>query len=60
MEGVIFGHELPCPRGVQRHGLASTVTQVAGISNFSGWDDSMGPGGHVKHLDLVVNTMLLA
>ena len=30
---------------------------MAGSSGFSGSDGSIGPGGHLRHLDLVVGAM---
>ena len=37
--------------------LASNVTKVAVISGWNGLDGSMGPGGHVRCLDLVMRDL---
>ena len=37
--------------------MASNVTKVAGISGWNGLDGSMGPGGHVRYLDLETGAM---
>ena len=37
--------------------LASNETKVAVISGWNGLDGSMGPGGHVRCLDLVIGAM---
>ena len=34
--------------------MASNVTKVAEISGWNDLDGSMGPGGHVRRLDLVM------
>ena len=37
--------------------LASNVTKVAVISGWNGSYGSIRPGGHVRHLDLVMEAM---
>jgi len=37
--------------------LTSNVTKVAGISGWNGLDGSMGPGGHIRGLDLVMGAL---
>ena len=37
--------------------LASNVTKVAGISGWNGLDESMGPVGNVRCLDLVMGDL---
>ena len=37
--------------------LASNVTKVAVISEWNGSCGLMGPGGHVRHLDLVLGAL---
>ena len=37
--------------------LASNVTKVAVISGWNDLDGSMGPGGHVRCLDLVMGDL---
>ena len=37
--------------------LASNVTKVAGISGWNDLDGSMGPGGHIQCLDLVMGAL---
>ena len=37
--------------------LTSNVTKVAVASGWNGLDGSMGPEGHVRHLDLVMGGM---
>ena len=44
-------------RGFSGTVLASNVTKVAVISGWNGLDGSMGHGGHVRYLDLVVGDL---
>ena len=37
--------------------MASNVTQKAGICGWNGLDGSMGPGGHIQSLDLVMGAV---
>ena len=56
LEGVLFGLKSPCLKEVGRPFFA---TKVAGIG-ISGWNvsyGSMGPGGHVRGLDLVMGAL---
>ena len=41
----------------QRTFLASNVIKMAIISGWNGLDGSMGPGGHVRYLDLVMGDL---
>ena len=60
LERVDFNLKYPFLRGVGRYVgtfLASNVTQVAVFSRWNGSYGSMGPGGHIKHLDMVLGAM---
>ena len=54
LERVCFNLKSPYLRGLCGMFLASNVTHVALISGWNGSYGSMGPGGHLRHLDLVM------
>ena len=58
LERLFFSLKSPFLRGVQRPVLGlQYVTKVTVISGWNGLDGSMGPGGHVQSLDLVMEDL---
>ena len=57
LERVSFSLKSPYLRGLSVTFLASNVTNVAGISGWNGWYGSMGPGEHIRSLDLVMGVL---
>ena len=57
LDRVFFSLKSPCLRGLNVTFLASNVTKEAVISGWNGLYGSMGPGGHVRSLDLVMGDL---
>ena len=57
LERVLFSLKSPFLRVVSVTFLASNIAQVAVISGWNGSYGSMGPGGHIQSLDLVMRVL---